>query len=64
MLLLSSFFLKHLKRVKVMICMLHTGFFEVSDDWKKHEDTFCCHQEDFNKPSSVITAVSGNLGNE
>ena len=41
-------------------------FFEVSDDWKKHEDTlnFCCHQGDFNKPSSVITAVFGNFVNE
>ena len=34
--LLISFYLKHLRRVLVMICMLHTGFFEVSDDWKKH----------------------------
>ena len=39
-------------------------FFDVSDDWKKHEDTFCCHQGDFNKPSLVMTAVSGNFGNE
>ena len=39
-------------------------FFEVSDDRKKHEDTFCCHQGDFNKPSSVITAVFGNFVNE
>ena len=39
-------------------------FFEVSDDWKKHEDTFCCHQGDFNKPSSVITAMFGNFVNE
>lgn len=62
--LLISFYLKHLRRVLVMICMLHTGFFEVSDDWKKHKDTFCCHQGDFKKPSSVITAVSANFGNE